>query len=424
MLLAQPHLLRESVGGARLLSASMADRASASLVLMFSVGARHEDPRIAGASHFIEHLLFKGTARRPTSKDIAEAIEGVGGVINASTDKEVTAYWTRVPAERLELAIDVLVDIVTNSTLAPEDVDRERLVILEELKMYQDQPQDYVHSLFEEIMWPDHALGRDIVGTVESLQTMTRSDLVGYLAQHYGQPRLVAAVAGGIDGDAALSLLAERMTLRSSVMEIEDTLPGPLSSPRVLLHRKDTEQAHICLGTRALSYLDPDRHALDLVNTILGEGMSSRLFLEIRERQGLAYDVHSFTSKHRDSGYLAVYLGVDVKQAERAVEAVLQELRRISEEETPAPELLKVKEYTKGRLRLGLESTNSMASWLAHQQLLHGRVRPVEEVVESVEAVTAADVQRVARKVLDDAVQLAVIGPFKTDAPFRSLIGG
>ena len=179
-----PYALHELSPGTRLLTAPMAGRASASLVLMFGVGSRFEADRIGGISHFIEHLLFKGTGRRPTAKDIAEAIEGVGGVINASTDKEATAYWARVPAERIELAIDVLFDIVGDSKLAPEDIDRERMVILEELKMYQDQPQDYVHSLFEEAMWPGHPLGRDIVGTVESVSSTDRSDIVEYIQGH------------------------------------------------------------------------------------------------------------------------------------------------------------------------------------------------------------------------------------------------
>src|ERR1700716_4269818 len=203
--------VRHLQGGARLVTAPMADRASASLVLMFGVGSRYEDDRLGGVSHFIEHLFFKGTSRRPTSKEIAEAIEGVGGVINASTDKEVTTYWTRVPADHLELAIDVLFDIVTDSKLTADDIERERMVILEELKMYQDLPQDYVHSLFEEVMWPGHPLGRDIGGSLDSVSKISRDDLVDYLAHHYSLPRLVVSLSGGIDPDAAEELTAARV---------------------------------------------------------------------------------------------------------------------------------------------------------------------------------------------------------------------
>jgi predicted Zn-dependent peptidase len=411
-------------GGARLVTAPMADRASASLVLMFGVGSRYEDDRLGGVSHFIEHLFFKGTQRRPTSKEIAEAIEGVGGVINASTDKEVTTYWTRVPADHLELALDVLFDIVTDSKLTPDDIDRERMVILEELKMYQDLPQDYVHSLFEEVMWPQHPLGRDIGGTLESVSKISREDLVDYVSQHYSLPQLVVSLSGGIDPEQA----AEMVDARVDGIARQDGasyLPAPvgLERPGLAFLKKKTEQAHICLGTRAISYLDDDRYALDLINTILGEGMSSRLFLEIREKRGLAYDVHSFTSKHHDGGYFAVYAGVDPSKAEETIKAILGELHRIVTEEVAESELTKAREYTKGRLQLGLESTNAMASWLGQQELLAGRIRPVAEVVAAVDAVDTAAISRVARRVLDQPIQLSVIGPFNSDAKFRAAIG-
>lgn len=420
---APKHFRHELTGGARLLTAELPDRASVSVVLMLSVGSRFEEDRIGGVSHFVEHLFFKGTPRRPSAKVIAEAIEGVGGVMNASTDKEVTVYWTRVPADRVDLATDVLFDIVTNSQLAPHDVERERMVILEELKMYLDQPQDYVHSLFEQIMWPEHPLGRDIVGTVESVTGTNRDDLVEYIAGHYRLPNLVVGLVGALDAGAAERLVSSRLELRGGSSTGYLPAPGPLERPVVLLHRKDTEQAHICLGTRAVSYLDDDRYALDLLNTILGEGMSSRLFLEIRERRGLAYDVHSYSTKHSDGGYFAVYLGVDPSKAEEAVDAVLAELRTIAEQPVPDAELTKAREFTKGRMRLGLEGTNSLASWLCQQELLMDKIRTVDEVIARYEAVTVADVQRVARRVLAQPLQLAIIGPFASDAPFRTAIG-
>jgi predicted Zn-dependent peptidase len=396
---------------------------SASLVLMFRVGSRFESDEIAGISHFIEHLAFKGTTRRPSAKEIAEAIEGVGGVMNASTDKEVTVYWTRVPADRLDLAVDVLLDMVGDPRLAPPDVDRERMVILEELKMYQDQPQDYVHSIFERVMWPDHPLGRDIIGTAESISRTTRDDLVSYVSQHYATRNLVIGVSGGIDPQRAAGLIETHLVLPAAANGVvAQAPPGRLGKPNLELLSKDTEQAHICLGTRAVSYLDPDRYMVDLVNTILGEGMSSRLFLEIREKRGLAYDVHSYTSKQADAGYFAAYLGVDPTKAPEAVEAVVAELRRMVEEDVSDAELTKAREFTKGRLRLGLESTNSIASWLCQQELLMDRIRTVEEVVQILDAVTPADIRRVAQRVLDSPLQMAVIGPFDSDAPFRNAI--
>lgn len=419
-----PYELNQLPSGVRLLTAPMPGRASASIVLMFGVGSRFEADRIGGISHFVEHLLFKGTNRRPTAKEIAEAIEGVGGVMNASTDKEATVYWARVPAERLGLGLDVLFDIVSESKLEPNDIDRERMVILEELKMYQDQPQDYVHSLFEAAMWPEHPLGRDIVGTVESVSSTTREDIVDYIRDHYSPGRLVVGISGGIESESAVAAVEGRLSLPGNGARPEaEVAPPRLQKPALVLNKKKTEQAHICLGMRGLSYLDADRYALDLATTVLGEGMSSRLFLEIREKRGLAYDVHSFTSKHHDTGYFAVYMGVDPKNAEEAVEAALTELRRLTEEPVPEAELTKAKEFTKGRLRLGLESTNAMASWLSQQLLLVGSIRTVEEVVAIIDAITAEDVRRVAGRVLGQPAQMAVIGPFSSGARFRSAIG-
>lgn len=420
-----PHELRSLPGGVRLVTAPMTDRASASIVLMFGVGSRYEDDRRGGVSHFLEHLLFKGTEKRPTAEAIAEAIEGVGGVMNASTDKELTLYWARVPAERLALAVDVLFDMVVGSKLLAEEIERERSVILEELKMYQDQPQDYVHNLFEQIVWPGHPLGRDIGGTLDSVAQITREELVSHLRDNYGRQRMVVGVSGGIDPDHAQAEVESAIANLPPAQPLDPAgAPGSVTTPTVLLHEKKTEQAHICLGVPALSYMDEDRHALDLVNAILGEGMSSRLFLEIRERRGLAYDVHSYTSKHRDTGYLGVYVGVDPKKAEEAVAAVIGELRRLASDGVGETELNKVKEYTKGRLRLGLESTNAVAHWLSQQELLMGVIRTQDEIVAAIDAVTGEQIARVARSVLGGAVQLTVIGPFKSDAGFRRAIEG
>lgn len=418
-----PHRVQHLPGGARLVTAAMPQRLSASLVLMFGGGSRLEDDRLAGVSHFIEHLFFKGTERRPTSKEIADAIEGIGGFINASTDKELTAYWARVPAEHLDLGLDVLFDIVSNSKLAQADVERERSVILEELKMYQDQPQDHVQNLLEELMWPDHPLGRDIAGTLTSVAQLTRDEILEYADAHYRMPNLVVGAAGmiedGVVADAVASKLGLPRDLNGSARPVS---PGLLAGPNVKLRRQQTEQAHICVGVRALSYMHPDRYVLDLLNTVLGEGMSARLFLNIRERLGLAYDVHSFTQKHRDTGYLAVYLGVDPKNAVRAVEASIAELRRLQESDVEPAELERAKEFTKGRLRLDLETTNGVAFWLTYQQLVLGSVRTIEDEIAAIDAVTAADIRRVANEVLAGPMQMAVIGPFAKSAGFRAAI--
>src|SRR5438067_9039950 len=243
------HRLQQLRGGAKLVTSPMPERQSASLVMMFAGGSRDEDERLAGASHFIEHLNFKGTERRPTSKEIAVAIESIGGFINASTDKELTAYWARVPAEHLDLGVDVLFDIVSNSKLTPADIERERMVILEELKMYQDQPQDHVQNLFEELIWPGHPLGRDIAGTQESVSRLSRDEILEYADAHYRLPNLVIGAAGSIYETEVMAVVSGGLSMPP---DIDGALPGlppsPLEGPRVLVRRRDTEQAHICLG--------------------------------------------------------------------------------------------------------------------------------------------------------------------------------
>src|SRR6059058_265976 len=419
-----PHRVQALPGGARLVTETMPERHSTSVVFMFGGGSRLEDERLAGASHFIEHLFFKGTRRRPSPKEIADAIEGVGGFINASTDKELTAYWARVPSEHMALGLDVLSDIVANSRLDPADVERERMVILEELRMYQDQPQDYVQNLFEELIWPGHPLGRDIAGTEESVSRLSRDDILEYADARYRLPNLVIGAAGSLDDDDTLALVSKGLSLREGLDGVLAALPpSPLDGPRVLIRRRETEQAHICLGARAFSYLHPDRYALDLLNTVLGEGMSSRLFLNIRERLGLAYDVHSFTQKHRDTGYLGVYIGVDPGKAVDAVNAAMAELRAMGEREVAPDELVRAKEFTKGRLRLELETTNGVAFWLTYQELLLGSIKSIDEELSLVDAVTAEDVRRVAKQVLSEPMQMSVVGPFPRDSAFRLAIG-
>src|SRR5437773_10547952 len=251
-----PHRVHALPGGARLVVESMPERHSTSVVLMFAGGSRLEDDRLAGVSHFSGHLYDKGTQGRPSSKEIADAIEGVGGFINASTDKELTAYWARVPSEHMALGIDVLFDVVTNSKLDPADVERERMVILEELRMYQDQPQDYVQNLFEELIWPGHALGRDIAGTEESVSRLTRDDILEYADARYRLPNLVVGAAGALHETEILVAVKSGLSLRSDLDSAPPLLaPATLEGPRVWVRRRNTEQAHICLGARASRYL-------------------------------------------------------------------------------------------------------------------------------------------------------------------------
>jgi predicted Zn-dependent peptidase len=379
---------------------------------------------MAGVSHFLEHMFFKGSKRYGTAKEIAEAIEGVGGVLNAGTEKELTMYWARVPRTKAELAVDVLGDMLFAPVLDPVELEKERGVVLEEIRMYQDSPQDYVHSMFERISWPNHPLGRDVAGTEGSVRALTRDDLLRYLDQHYLPRNLVVTVAGPLSHDEAIRLIEPHVKARGNGAAPPSFLPSSPNgtSPGVLLKAKKTEQAHICLGVHAPSYMDKDRYIIDILNTVLGEGMSSRLFLEVRERLGLAYDVHSYVNKLYDTGVLGVYAGTEPRRAARAVGAIVGQLKRLCDEPVGEAELTKAREFYKGRLLLQMESTSSVATWYGGQEVLMGSIQGIEETVAQIDAVTADDILRVARQLFSQSLQLAVIGPFRSEAPFLKQI--
>ena len=407
--------------GARIISAPMRERASVAVAVMFAVGSRYEEPERAGLAHFIEHMVFKGSDRYPTAKDISEAIEGVGGVVNAATDKEATLFWAKVPVGKFPLAADVLCDMVFHAGLDATELAKERLVVIEELRMYMDNPQDYVHTLFDEVMWPEHPLGRDTAGTEETVRSFERDDCLRYLREHYLAENLVISVAGAVDHDEVLSVLAPAVAAWG---EGHPPSPPPASSPaappRLRFMNKRTEQANLVLGTPGISYLDPDRFTVDLLNAVLGEGMSSRLFLTLREQEGLAYDVHSFTIKHRDTGALGIYLGCEPKRAGKAMAGAIRELTALAERRVGDEELTKAREYSKGRLLLQLEGTSSLCNYLGQQELLAGEILLPDEVIRRIDAVGADDVQRVARRLLDGGLRAAVIGPFRAPERFEA----
>jgi predicted Zn-dependent peptidase len=407
--------------GARIITAPMRERASVALAVMFAVGSRYEEPERAGLAHFIEHMVFKGSRRYPTAKAISEAIEGVGGVLNAATDKEATLFWAKVPAGKFALAADVLCDMVFHAGLDAAEVAKERLVVIEELRMYMDNPQDYVHTLFDEVMWPDHPLGRDTAGTEATVRSFQRDDCLRYLGEHYLGANIVVSVAGAIEHDEALSLLQPLVEAwGSGPAPTPPPAPAPAETPRLRFLNKRTEQANVVLGTHGVSYLDEDRFAIDLLNAVLGEGMSSRLFLSLREDQGLAYDVHSFTIKHHDAGALGVYLGCEPKRATKAVQAAVRELAALADTPVGDEELAKAREYSKGRLLLQLEGTSSLCNYLGQQELLTGEILLPDEVVRRIDAVTPADIQRVARRLLGGGLRAAVIGPFRQPERFEA----
>ena len=396
----------------RVLTSTMVHTQSVSMVICVGAGSRYESDALAGVSHFIEHLPFKGTKNWPTARDVSEAIEGVGGVMNASTDREMTVFWCKVARLHYKTAFAVLLDMVLNSRLDPEDVEKEREVIQEELRMTYDQPSYRVDLLIDEAMWPDQAIGRDVGGTPESVADIQQKDIREYMHQQYNPANTVVAVAGNVTHDEVVDMLVETTRdwkpLESLTWEpARDGDPGPV----VKIERRRSDQSHVGLAVPGLSLAHPDRYAFNLMNTILGDGMSSRLFLNLREEQGLAYDVQSSTSSFRDTGALVVYCGVEPKKTNDAVKSIVQEFKGMHEEPSEQ-ELHKAKEYSKGRLLLRMEDTRAVASWLGAQELLQDYVHTPSEVVDLLDAVNASDVARVSNDLLDDnKIRLAVVGP-------------
>ena len=396
----------------RVLTSTMPHTQSISMVICVGAGSRYESDELAGVSHFIEHLPFKGTESWPTARAVSEAIEGVGGVMNASTDREMTVFWCKVARLHYKTAFAVLMDMVLNSRLDPEEVEKEREVIQEELRMTYDQPSYRVDLLIDEAMWPDQAMGRDVGGTLETVADIQQKDIREYMHQQYNPANMVVAVAGNVTHEEVVDMLAETTRdwkpLESLDWELAtDNVEGPL----VKVERRHSDQTHLCLGVPGLSLTHPDRYAFNLMNTILGDGMSSRLFLNLREEQGLAYDVHSSSSNYRDTGALVVYCGVEPSKTNDAVKTIVKEFQGMHQAPSEQ-ELNKAREYSKGRLLLRMEDTRAVASWLGAQELLQDSVRTPEEVVESLDAVTPADIARVAKNFLnDDKMRLAVVGP-------------
>lgn len=395
--------------------------------LLVGVGSRYEDAAAAGISHFVEHMVFKGGERFPTARDVSEAIEGVGGVLNAGTDRESTVFWSRVPASSLPLAASVLTDMVLSPALDPAEVAKERQVVLEELRMYEDNPQEYAQILFDDVMWPDHPLGRDVAGCEETVRGFTADDCRAHIDRHVRPRRVVVSVAGAVQPEDAQRLFAralEEWAARDSGLAAAAAAPAtPAGGPSLRTARRKVEQATVLVGARAGSYLDADRYAGDIFNAILGEGMSSRLFLELRERRGCVYDVHSFVTRYRDTGAIAISLGCEPRRAQTALRAAIAELRQLADKAVGDAELRKAREYVKGRLLLSLESTSALCEYAGHQLLLTGSILRPDEIVARLEAVSADDVRDVAQRLLGAGLRGAVVGPFRSSTRLEALLG-
>lgn len=409
--------------GLRVVTAPMPQAKSVACFVMLAAGSRYETKESNGIAHFAEHMFFKGTSRRPTARDIAGEIDSIGGEFNAFTGKEYTGYYVKCAAEHRDVALDVLVDMLRHSTFDPEEIEREKGVIVEEMNMYFDTPRDYVDSVYDHLLYGDQPLGWDIIGTKETVRAATRETFLDYLDTWYRAPRMVAGVAGDL-GDDLLPLL-ERL--------LGDVPNGSTPSPaavrvaqagaQVRIHSKASDQAHLRFGVPSYPLEHPDRYALSLLATVLGGGMSSRLFTEVRERRGLAYYVYGYNQGYTDTGTLFSQAGVDIARIDDAVRTIANEFARIASEPVGSDELEKARNYAKGRLVLSLEDPKGMIMFGLRGEVLEGRAREPDEVLAGLDAVTAEDVRRVAQDVVrQERLNLALIGPFDDEDRFRALL--
>ena len=403
--------------GIRVISHRMPDHRSVSLGIWVENGSRHESHQENGISHFIEHLLFKGTERR-TAAQIAEEMDAVGGILNAFTAKEHTCYYAKVLDENLPLAIDLLTDIFLHSMFDGEEIERERSVILQEISQVEDTPDDYVHDLFNLDFFKDHPLGRPICGRLETVSKFRREDFLSFFHDRYRPGRVIVSAAGQLEHD----LLVREMTQRLGPVTNPASEPSALSdgdrSPQtqrgVFKHVKSLEQAHLCLGVAGIHQSHPQRYAAYVLNTILGGGMSSRLFQEIREKRGKAYSVYSFMSTYRDVGYLGVYAGTSMDSVEEVVDLVFKELRNLAAGGVREDEIRRTQGQLVGSMMLGLESTDSWMSHIARNEIYFGHMITIDEICQKIRAVTRDEVVELAQALFcPETMALSLLGDFK-----------
>jgi predicted Zn-dependent peptidase len=405
--------------GLRVVTHPMSGAKSVAVMVMLAAGSRYETRETNGIAHFTEHMFFKGTERRPTAKDISAEVDGIGGEFNAFTGKEYTGYYIKCAAEHRALALDVLADQLLASRFEPEEIEREKGVIIEELNMYVDTPRDHVDSVYETLLFGDQPLGWDIIGTKETIRAANRQTFLDYLHDHYTPRRMVVGAAGAVDGD----FLKE---VEEKFGHLEDRDSGDFApaefvqtEPRVLLETRDSDQAHLRLGVRGIQTTSPDRYVMQVLTAVLGGGMSSRLFIEVRERLGLAYYVFGYHQSYHDCGTLFAQAGVDTERIDQAVAVIAGEFRKLAAERVPEDELRRCKNYLKGRMVLQLEDPKGLLMFGLRRETLENRVAEVDEILEGIEAVSADDIQRVARQlIVDDGLNFGLVGPYDDEQRF------
>lgn len=406
----EKHVLKN---GVRVILAPIAEAPTATAIIMTGTGSRYETKENNGISHFLEHIFFKGTEKRPATLDIATELDGIGGAYNAFTGKDRTGYYAKANKEHAHTALDVMSDVFLNALFDAKEINRERGAIIQEMRMYEDMPARRVEELFENLLYGDTPLGWDIIGPEENIKTMKRKDFMAYLDEKYRAENIVVCVAGGFDEKKVLSYIKKNFSdIPSGYERVFEKAPDEQEKPQLLVYKKKTDQTHCVVGVRTFDMFSKDRYALSVLATILGGGMSSRLFIEVRERRGLAYRVSTGVESYHDVGYLATHLGVEHTNLEKALGIVLKEYKKIARNGVDAKELKKAKECMKGRLAMGLESSDDIAEYLASQEVIRDEITLPEMIAKRIDRVSAKDVQRVAKEIFkNERLNVAIISP-------------
>jgi predicted Zn-dependent peptidase len=410
--------------GLRVITKNLESTKSATVLILAGAGSRYENKKINGISHFLEHMFFKGAEKYKNTKEVSEAIDSIGGDFNAFTGKEYAGYYVKVASNHLDRAVDVLSDMLCNSKFDPHEIDKERGVILEEYNMYQDTPMYQIGWKFEELAYGDQPLGWDQIGTKELISSVTHDDFMNYFNALYVPENIVLAVTGNVDHKEVVAMIEKYFTMAEKKKAFEfEPVKHDHSEKKLYLKNKKTEQAHLSLGFSGHSETHEDHWALKVLSVILGGNMSSRMFLSVREAQGLAYYIHTNTDNYVDTGLISTTAGVDLKRIDLAISAIIGEYKKIAGEDVPESELKKAKEFIKGKMILKLEDSEEYAHLLGKYELLHKAPKTPEEIMQMVDKVTVSDVRRVAEELFkEERIKLAVIGPYEDEERFHELM--
>jgi len=404
-----------------LITVPMTGTRTITILVLVGTGSKNEERSNNGISHFLEHMFFKGTKSRPNTMDIATELDSVGASYNAFTDKECTGYWVKLDADKKKLGLDVVSDMLLNSKFSQEEIDRERGVIIEEINMCHDNPLMYIDDLFEKCLYGDTPAGWEILGPKKNIKSFKREDFLDYFQKQYGANNTVVCLAGNIGSSEAKELVQSyfKKVSRSRVKEGEGVIENQ-TSPRVKIKFKKTDQVSLALGLRAFPVNHENEFPAKIISTLLGGSMSSRLFTQLRERQGLAYYVRTFYEAYSDSGYISTQAGVPKNKLDKAINVILKEYQRIKDEGISEPELKRTKDLIKGRMVLQLEASDNVANWYARQALFRKKIFSLEELISSIDKVSVKDVKRVGEEIFQNkGLNLALIGPFSDNSKFR-----